>query len=322
MTRLSGNDFLFNLYVRGQPGRSKCYIFASPEHLAPRCPSKPRGSQPSFPGPPPNPPSDLAPSSKPHSAPQYRQPFLAPQSSLLASESGQHCLAFNNGKCNRPCFRLHRCIICNKNHPALYRLLFLSLALTSLLDGYPPDVCQYLIHGFSFGFHIGFLSSSPSGPIRNNLSTLKKSEDVSDSILKELVRGHTAGLFLTPLFHNLHSSPLGAATKKDGSTRIILDLSFPRGSSVNDGIPIELFTVRYTSFDQAVHMVKVVGPRCFLAKVDLKHAFRLCPVHPEDWHLLGYFWKNRFFFDMRLPFGSRSSPYIFNTFADALLWII
>jgi len=59
-----------------------------------------------------------------------------------------------------------------------------------------------------------------------------------------------------------------------------------------------------------------------MAKVDIKHAFRLCPVHPADWPLLGYSWLNRFFFDTRLPFGSRSSPFIFNAFADALLWIL
>ena len=59
-----------------------------------------------------------------------------------------------------------------------------------------------------------------------------------------------------------------------------------------------------------------------MAKMDIKHAFRLCPVRPEDWCLLGMFWNNCYFVDTRLPFGSRSSPFIFNTFADALTWIL
>ena len=33
-------------------------------------------------------------------------------------------------------------------------------------------------------------------------------------------------------------------------------------------------------------------------------------------------WCNIYFTDTRLPFFSRSSPYIFNTFADILTWII
>ena len=48
----------------------------------------------------------------------------------------------------------------------------------------------------------------------------------------------------------------------------------------------------------------------------------LCPVHPDDWLLLGYCWQGRYFFDLYLPFGSRSSPCIFNMFADALQWIL
>ena len=59
-----------------------------------------------------------------------------------------------------------------------------------------------------------------------------------------------------------------------------------------------------------------------MAKVDIKHAFRLCPVHSSCWPLLGYKWLGKYFFDIRLPFGLRSSPFIFNAFADALTWIL
>ena len=46
------------------------------------------------------------------------------------------------------------------------------------------------------------------------------------------------------------------------------------------------------------------------------------PVRPEDWCLLGHQFNNQFFVDTRLPFGCRSSPYIFNLFADILQWIL
>ena len=57
-----------------------------------------------------------------------------------------------------------------------------------------------------------------------------------------------------------------------------------------------------------------------MAKIDIKHAFKLCPVRPCDYHLLEMFWQGRYFVDTRLPFGS--SPNIFNVFADALAWVI
>ncbi|XP_066914570.1 uncharacterized protein [Clytia hemisphaerica] len=68
--------------------------------------------------------------------------------------------------------------------------------------------------------------------------------------------------------------------------------------------------------------MRLMGPGCYMGKIDIKHAFRLCPVHPDDWPLLGYCWQGKYFFDLCLPFGSRSSPCIFNMFADALQWIL
>ena len=50
--------------------------------------------------------------------------------------------------------------------------------------------------------------------------------------------------------------------------------------------------------------------------------FRLLPVHQDDWDLLGTCWAGLYFVEIRLPFGGRSSVYIFNSFADALTWIL
>ena len=138
---------------------------------------------------------------------------------------------------------------------------------------------------------------------------------------KSWMRGHTSGPFTGPPFPQFHCSPLGAVPKKDGTHRIILDLSSPRGSAINEGIPVELFSVKYSSFDDAVEFVRSLG-QCYMAKLDIKHAFRLCPVQQEQWPLLGYQWVGHYFVDTRLPFGSRSSPFIFNQFAEALLWIL
>jgi len=91
---------------------------------------------------------------------------------------------------------------------------------------------------------------------------------------------------------------------------------------VNEGIPSDFFAVKYSSFDDAVSIVRYIGIGCFMSKIDVKHAFRLCPVHPSDWPLLGYKWLGKYLFDIRLPFRSRSSPFIFNIFADALTWIL
>ena len=75
---------------------------------------------------------------------------------------------------------------------------------------------------------------------RNLRSARENFEGVSEAIAKELHRGHTS----SPFPHT-HYSPVGAAPKADGSVRLILDLSSPRGDSVNDGISQEVFACTY-----------------------------------------------------------------------------
>ncbi|XP_078000849.1 uncharacterized protein LOC144453431 [Glandiceps talaboti] len=69
-----------------------------------------------------------------------------------------------------------------------------------------------------------------------------------------------------------------------------------------------------------------------MAKTDLADAFRHVLVRQQDWELLGSTWffqhpstgeSQRFYvFDMFLPFGLRSSPALFNEFADGLHFAI
>ena len=103
---------------------------------------------------------------------------------------------------------------------------------------------------------------------------------------------------------------------------MIMHLSAPRGTSVNDFIPKEQFSLRYTTIDDAVALVQQAGRGALMAKVDLQSAFRMVPVRKEDWELLGMQWDDHFYFDKCLPFGLRSSPYLFNQFAQALSWIM
>lgn len=46
------------------------------------------------------------------------------------------------------------------------------------------------------------------------------------------------------------------------------------------------------------------------------------PIHPSDWHLFGVKWDSKFYFAVRLTFGCRSSPHIFNSLSEALCWIL
>lgn len=104
---------------------------------------------------------------------------------------------------------------------------------------------------------------------------------------------------------------------------MITHLSAPRGESVNDYISKDDFSLQYTSVDKAIQMALTLGKGALLAKVDLKTAFRMVPVRPQDWELLGIRWRDRYYVDTCLPFGLRSAaPYLFNEVADTLQWIV
>ena len=136
------------------------------------------------------------------------------------------------------------------------------------------------------------------------------------------LRQETAGPYLSPPFADLHCSGLGVVPKKNGKLRPIHHLSAPFGQSVNDGISREDFSLQYVTVDHAISLIVQHGPGAYLSKVDIKSAFRTCPVRREDWPLLGIEWEGRYYFERVLPFGLRSSPFIFNTVADAVEWIL
>ena len=191
------------------------------------------------------------------------------------------------------------------------------------LSGYPdPELADYLIQGFTYGFYIGYPCKRFPLWSKNLHSALSNASAVTEAISKELSRGHVAGPFRQTPYEKLACSPLGAVPKKDGSYRLIIDLSSPPGRSINDGVLKNDHSVVFSRFDDAVTMVQHLGKGAIMAKIDIKHAFRICPVRPEDYECLGTFWEGLYFVELRLPFGLRSSVFIFNTFADALQWIL
>ena len=103
---------------------------------------------------------------------------------------------------------------------------------------------------------------------------------------------------------------------------MIQHLSAPAGSSINDFISKDDFSLQYASIDNAISMILPLGKGALLSKVDLKSAFRMIPVTPHDWELLGIHWRGQYYVDTCLPFGLRSAPYLFNQYAAVLKWIL
>ena len=101
---------------------------------------------------------------------------------------------------------------------------------------------------------------------------------------------------------------------------MILNLFSPDGHSVNDGIRKDPFTVQYMKVDDTIDGIMSLSRGTLLANFDLKSAYRITPVHPND--LLGMQWQGNYFVYITLPFGLPSAPYVFSSVADLVDWVL
>ena len=190
------------------------------------------------------------------------------------------------------------------------------------MQGYPQPVFDLLIKGFTEGFRIHFTGTSSSRIPKNLLSAYEHPDIVQNKLNKELQENRLAGPFRSPPFAKFHVSPIGVVPKKaPGDFRLIHHLSYPRCNSVNDFIDKSERNVSYATIDDAIRIIKRLGKGCAMSKTDIKSAFRIIPVHPLDYHILGMHWEGNYYYDKALPMGCSSSCKIFETFSTSLEWI-
>ena len=157
-----------------------------------------------------------------------------------------------------------------------------------LLYHYPDHAFPTLLaHIAHFGARVGY-----QGPIvrvrsSNHSSVYRIPNEITQSIQDELAAGRIARVSSLPLFFFV--SPLGAIEKEANGVhtgwRRFHDLSFPRGASVNDGIPEHLGTLQYQTLEDAIRLIALTGRYAILRKRDLKDAFRMIPISIYDYWL-------------------------------------
>ena len=191
------------------------------------------------------------------------------------------------------------------------------------LNGYNWVKRKYLVDGFKHGFRLNNFSFQHSDNDKTLKSTLLYPDIVDVKLKKESVAGRILGPFSKPPFQKFVVSPLGLVPKKvPGEFRVIHHLSYPSGTSVNDGIDKEHSTVHYANISQAIKHILSTGQNCYLSKSDIQSAFRIIPINPIDYPILGFKWTDKYYFDKCLPMGASSSCQIFEAFSTSLQWII
>ena len=179
------------------------------------------------------------------------------------------------------------------------------------LQGYSDEG---LVEFLEFGWPIGSVRNNVNpAQSENHASALHHEKFIDLYIQKELQEGSLIGPFETnPFSSDLYISPLSSVDKDEKSRRVIVDLSYPSGNSVNDTIPKDeymgkFYKLKFPTVDTFREMVYAQGHNCLMYKRDLKRAYRQFPVDPHDFNKLGLKWKGLIYIDTALPMGMRTS---------------
>ena len=142
---------------------------------------------------------------------------------------------------------------------------------------------------------------------------------VGEFLQQQVAAGFMMGPFEPQECSGVVTSSVGVVPKSTpGKFRVIVDLSRPEGASVNDQLLRELTHVVYSSIEDASLAMHALGQGAQLAKIDIRDAYRIIPVHSEDRPFLALSWQDRVYIDCQLPFGLASAPAIFSAVAEAL----
>lgn len=191
-----------------------------------------------------------------------------------------------------------------------------------------PTQTHQLLNGIIAGVDIGYQGDRSTPRRCHNLSTATDTAEtrrkVSEIIAQDVKEGKTIGPFNSHKdvpFPHFSVSPIGAVVKTSGKVRKIHHLSHPHGGdSINANIPDEYQPLG--SLKQAIRFIRRCGKGCWLTKLDVRSAYRQIPVRPEDWPLLDFQWEGKYYFDVTLPFGLKSSCKLWELYATALHYFL
>jgi len=177
-----------------------------------------------------------------------------------------------------------------------------------------------LTQGADIGCRGTFRRPGKSG---NAPSALENGEKVSDAIGLWLKKGFAYGpVKLNQVPANAKFNGLMTRGKPNGSVRIILNLSSPKGRAVNEGINAEDYPARMSSTSQWLRALWRAGKGCKIAKIDFSDAYKHVAVRPQDVDLQWFSWLGMYFKELCLIFGCVSSAGIFDRVAKVILFIV
>ena len=115
--------------------------------------------------------------------------------------------------------------------------------------------------------------------------------------------------------------------KDNGSRRVILDLSYPHGNSVNSHVNANkfdesAFVLKFPNIDHIAEDIVRCTDNCVLFKIDVVHMLRNLRVDPVDSLKFGIKWNGGYYADLAVAFGWTHGSAAFQILSDAIAFIV
>ena len=193
------------------------------------------------------------------------------------------------------------------------------------LSAYPD---KHLLQYIKFGFPLSL--SSTDFLTNKKAINLHSALQYPQAIEKYITKEKKFGTILGPVTHihsaHYHCSPLLTRPKDTNDRRVILNLSHPRGQSLNDAVDklnfdARPFTLKFPSVDNIVERIlQVKDPLIF--KINVARAFRNLRVDPVDALKFDLSWRDTLYIDADVAFGYTHGSAAFQMVADAISYIM
>lgn len=195
-----------------------------------------------------------------------------------------------------------------------------------LAEYHDNEICAYLRYGWPVGYEG---ENPPQSVTHNHPSGDNFKSHVSEFINTECKHGAMLGPFKEdPFAPWFRKSPIMSRPKKDSvKRRIIIDLTFPEGAGVNNGINIHSVLGRDISYTlpniwDLLEHIKTIGSNSWVWVADLQRAYRQLRVDPLDTPLLGLQVDEGIFLDLCPAFGCRSSSAACQRTSNAVVYLM
>ena len=195
--------------------------------------------------------------------------------------------------------------------PTNIRYDLIQEALGEGVTSLEQKVLKLLKYGMPLDCKPGYGAGKPQ---KNHFSALAFKDAINSYLSKNLQSQAMLGPFEQSPISGLCFSPIMSVPKEETERRVIVDFSFPPGSSVNDGISQSSYldceaVFNLPSIHSMVSRLNSLGRGCLLYKRDLKGAFRQFSIDPGDFKFTGLKWQGSVYIDTRLAMGLRSAAF-------------